>query len=161
MACCSINATLCLSSTSRHTKFVAKGPRLLGPCGGVGGAKWLLALSGAPRRLLTEAVRGTYNTWVSYATRNFTNFPGVVRLWPTYPPTRSTMNSQSTLTSQFCAQEFLRRLMSKRGQLSRLLMLVEKRALSMLLLTVSTRLHILSQARRHSPPWKSQLCKSW
>ena len=42
-----INATSCFSSTSRHTKFVVKGQRLLGPGGGVGGAKWLLALSGA------------------------------------------------------------------------------------------------------------------
>ena len=41
MACCSINATSCFSSASSHTKFVAKGQRLLGPCGGVGGAKWL------------------------------------------------------------------------------------------------------------------------
>ena len=49
----------------------------------------------------------------------------------------------------FYAQEFVERLMSKRGQHLRFLMLVEKRFLSMLLLTVPTRLPILSQARRH------------
>ena len=70
------------------------------------------------------------------------------------------MNSDFTFTSQFCAQEFVKRLMSKRAQLSRFLMLVEKRALAMLLLTVSTRLPMLSQARRHRTSWKSQLCKS-
>ena len=80
-----------------------EGPPPSGPCGCVGGAKWLLALSGAPRKLLTEAVRGTHNNWVSSATRNFTSFPGMVSLWPTYPPTRSTTNSGLRLKSiSFC-----------------------------------------------------------
>ena len=76
-----------------------EGPPPSGPCGGVGGAKWLLALSGAPRKLLTKAVRGTLNNWVSSATRNVTSFPGMVSLWPTYPPTHSTTNSGLRLKS--------------------------------------------------------------
>ena len=62
--------------------------------------------------------------------------------------TRSTMNSESTFTLQLCSLEFVKGLVSKCGQLLRFLMLVEKRALSMLLLTGSTRLPISSQARR-------------
>ena len=42
--------------------------------------------------------------------------------------TRSTMNSETTFTSQFCAQEFVTRLTCKRGRVLRFWMLVEKRA---------------------------------
>ena len=47
----------------------------------------------------------------------------------------------------------MKRLMSKRGSLLRFFMLVENRALSMLLLTVPTRLLMWSQARRHRTSW--------
>ena len=56
------------------------------------------------------------------------------------------MNPEFTFASQYYAQEFVKRLMSKRGQLFIFLMLVEKRTLSMLL---STRLPMLSQTRQN------------
>ena len=40
--------------TTKVKKWTARSTRLLGPCEGVGGAKCLLALTGAPRRLLSE-----------------------------------------------------------------------------------------------------------
>ena len=59
--------------------------------------------------------------------------------------TRPKINSE--VPHSVCAREFAKRLMSKRGQLSRFLMLVEKCVLPVLLLTVSTRLRIVSQGK--------------
>ena len=50
--------------------------------------------------------------------------------------------------------------MSTRGQLLRLLMLVEKRVWSILLLTVSLRLPILSQTRRQRTWWNPNFARS-
>ena len=56
------NATSCQCTPRLCRELITKGLRLLGTCGSVGGAKWLLALTGAPLRLLTEAIRGTVLT---------------------------------------------------------------------------------------------------
>ena len=75
--------------------------------------------------------------------------------------THHTSCDELRFATQFCVEESAQRLMSKRGQLLRFLMLVEKRVLSMVQLTVPTYLPILIQVRQHRTSWTSQLCKSW
>ena len=85
-----------------------EGPPPSGPLRGRWRCEVASALSGAPRKLLTEAVRGTHNNWVSSGARNFTSFPGMVSLWPTYPPTPSTTYSGLRLKSiPFCPRKIL------------------------------------------------------